>query len=62
MTNALGNWILQFDSDISLFNKLSAENTKRPFLLNLEKYCDFARSKAMVEETVRKKPEKVMIG
>jgi hypothetical protein len=61
MTDALGNWILQFNSDISWFNKLNAENTKRTYLLNIEKYCDFARSKAMVEETGRKKPKKVMI-
>jgi hypothetical protein len=61
MIGALEEWILHFNSDISWFNKLNAENTTRTCLLNLEKYCDFARSEAMVEETGRKKAEKVLI-
>jgi site-specific recombinase XerD len=40
MTDALEEWILQFNSGMAWFNKLDAVNTKRAYLPNLKKYCD----------------------
>lgn len=43
MTDALEEWILQFDSGMAWFNKLNAVNTKRTYLPNLKKYCDWVK-------------------
>ena len=40
MTDALEEWILQYNSGMAWFNKLQSENTKRTYLPNLKKYCD----------------------
>jgi site-specific recombinase XerC len=40
MTDALEEWILQYNSGMAWFNKLDAVNTKRAYLPNLKKYCD----------------------
>lgn len=43
MTDALEEWILQFNSGMAWFNKLNAENTKRTYLPNFKKYWDWAK-------------------
>jgi hypothetical protein len=43
MTDALEEWILQFNSGMAWFNKLISENTKRTYLPNFKKYCDWAK-------------------
>jgi hypothetical protein len=43
MTDALEEWILQYNSGMAWFNKLPSENTKRTYLPNLKKYCKWAK-------------------
>jgi PAS domain S-box-containing protein len=43
MTDALQEWILQFNSGMAWFNKLNSDSTKKTYLPNLKKYCDWAK-------------------
>lgn len=43
MTDALQEWILQYNSGRAWFNKLQSESTKKTYLPNLRKYCDWAK-------------------
>lgn len=43
MTDALQEWILQFNSGMAWFNKLSSQATKNTYLPNLKKYCSWAK-------------------
>ena len=43
MTDALQDWILQFNSGMAWFNKLNSDSTKKTYLPNLKKYCDWAK-------------------
>jgi integrase len=43
MTDALEEWILKYNSGMAWFNKLNSVNTKRTYLPNLKKYCDWAK-------------------
>ena len=44
MTDALEEWILQFNSGMAWFNKIRSENTTKDTCLpNLKKYCDWAK-------------------
>jgi integrase len=42
MTDALQEWILQFNSGMMWFNKLNSQATKDTYLPNLKKYCTWA--------------------
>ena len=43
MTDALTEWVLNFNSSTSWFNKLDALNTKRTYLPHFKKYCDWTK-------------------
>lgn len=43
MTDALQEWILQFNSGLAWFNKLNSQNTKDTYLPNLKKYCNYVK-------------------
>lgn len=43
MTDALQEWILQFNSGVAWFNKLNSQSTKDTYLPNLKKYCNWTK-------------------
>lgn len=43
MTDALEEWIQQYGYGMAWFNKLHSENTKRTYLPNLKKYCNWTK-------------------
>jgi hypothetical protein len=44
MTDSLTEWILSFNSGMAWYNKLNSANTKKAYLPNLKKYCDYTKT------------------
>jgi hypothetical protein len=43
MTDSLQEWILQYNSGMAWFNKLGSVNTKRTYLPNFKRYCEWVK-------------------